>query len=276
MLTIATWNLKHAVKRGTTARADTWRYLADVVAPTIALTQEASAPPQDVAERSAIVSVPNGNQTWSTRVASFGPALTELRGPLHPSWNKALSFSIPESARTGTLAVASVELIDGPVVLISLYGRLGYADQSVIRVVADLLPLFDTPLRKRVILGGDLNIHSHSNNEAERRRAKPILDLIEALGLTNLVREAMARNLLVEGLRVGAQPCPCDQTDCYHVRTHRHGRHRQGEMANNDYLFGSPWLAARMTRLTVYNGDDDRAWTHSDHAPLVADFDVPA
>ena len=41
-------------------------------------------------------------------------------------------------------------------------------------------------------------------------------------------------------------------------------------MANNDYMFATEELADRLESVTVMNGDNDSAWTHSDHAPMVA------
>ena len=63
---------------------------------------------------------------------------------------------------------------------LSVYGMLRYADQSVLRAASDLLPIFDTPIGKRVVLAGDFNIYTHSNSMAERRRADPILAVLES------------------------------------------------------------------------------------------------
>jgi len=45
-------------------------------------------------------------------------------------------------------------------------------------------------------------------------------------------------------------------------------------MATNDYLFATPTLACELVSLKVMNGDDDPAWSISDHCPLVAEFAV--
>jgi hypothetical protein len=160
-----------------------------------------------------------------------------------------------------------------PVIGISLYGTLRYSEQSVLHAVADIMPLFDDPsVTRHVILGGDLNIHTHDERLRDRHRSAAILAVIEAIGFTNLLRDARSRGLLFEGQRDPTLPCPCDGTDCYHVSTHKHGRHAPGEMANNDYLYASPALAERLMKLEVRNGDADLAWSHSDHCPLVVDF----
>ena len=45
-------------------------------------------------------------------------------------------------------------------------------------------------------------------------------------------------------------------------------------MANNDYILATEDLARRLQSLEVMNGDADAAWLHSDHAPIVADFEL--
>ena len=125
--------------------------------------------------------------------------------------------------------------------------------------VADVMPLFDDrSLPARIVVGGDFNIHTHSNDPTERRRAGPMA-AVEALGLVNLVRAAKGRGLLHEGDRANAERCPCDGSDCYHVRTHRHGKHLQGAMADERLLVCNPPLAAALTSLEVRNGDGDVA-----------------
>ena len=157
--------------------------------------------------------------------------------------------------------------------VVSLYGMLRYADQSVPRAASDFRPIFDTALGKRVIVAGDFNIHTHSNVPAERRRAGPILALLESLGLRDLVRNAKNEGLLRQGHREYLeQPCPCGLPDCSHVRTYRHPRSKKGAMANNDYMFATEDLVARLQSLEIMNGDADEAWLHSDHAPMIADF----
>ena len=270
MLRIATWNLSHAVKHDRSRRAAGWRHLREFVAPDVALVQEGGIPFEGAQGSVAAAT----DRDWTTSVVSYGPPIEPFVGPVHPSWNAKLAFPIPDIAVRGTLAVARVASPIGPIISISLYGQLRYADQSVLRAVCDLIPLMDSPDRRLVILGGDLNIHTHSNDPHERARAGPILELIEAIGLRNLVRVARDRLLLREGEQAIREPCPCDGSDCYHVRTHRHRGHRPGEMANNDYLYASRALEERLVSLTVMNGDDDPTWALSDHCPLVASFRV--
>lgn len=267
---VATWNLSHAVKHDKGRRDRAWRHLASLGAD-VAIVQEAGLPISSV--KSSIVG-PNVEQPdWVTAIVSYGPEIRELEQPVRPSWNRKLEFRIPDAARPGTLAIAVVDIPqERPILAVSLYGRLRYADQSVLRAASDLLPLFDTPLGERVVLAGDLNIHTHSDNQAERRRAGPILGLLESFGLQDLVRQAKNKGLLRQGSQAHLERCPCGSEDCSHVRTHRHPQHALGRMANNDYLYATEGLARRLDSLTIMNGDDDEAWRHSDHAPIVASF----
>jgi len=266
----ATWNLSHAVKRGVDRRARAWRHLASLRAD-VAIVQEAGRP--ITGESASIIGAHPQLRDWVTAVVSYGPAIRELDQPVRPTWNRNAKFTIPDAARPGTLAVAVVDVPGArPVVAVSLYGMLRYADQSVLRAASDLMPLFDTPQGRRVVLAGDLNIHTHSNDAAERRRAGPILGLLESFGLRDLVRHAKSRGVLTQGAQLYLEPCPCGLEDCSHVRTHRHPRHAPGSMANNDYMYATEELASQLESLTIMNGDDDPAWQHSDHAPMIARF----
>ena len=266
----ATWNLSHAVKRGKDRRANAWRYLASLGVD-VAMVQEAGKPIAHV--ESSIVGPKRKPNDWVTAVVSYSPSLRELDQPVRPSWGRGLEFRIPDAARDGTLAVALVDIPGArPIVAVSLYGMLRYADQSILRAASDLLPIFDTPLGKRVVLSGDFNLHTHSNSMPERRRAGPILALLESFGLCDMVRRAKETGVLKQGPQEHLEPCPCGLPDCTHVRTHRHSRHAQGTMANNDYMYASEDLAARLESLEILNGDADPSWRHSDHAPLIARF----
>jgi endonuclease/exonuclease/phosphatase family metal-dependent hydrolase len=269
IMRVATWNLSHAVKKGRRTRERAWEHLG-AMAPDVALVQEAGT---HGVPSSVIRGRDRERRDWVTAVVSYGAPLAQFTREVRPSWNRKLSFTMPDIARDGTVAIAEATFTKSkPVIFISLYGMLRYADQSVLRVATDLIPLFDSPLGKRVILGGDLNIHTHSGSPSELRRAKPILALLESIGLHDLVRTAATRGVLRQGTQASAKPCPCAQPDCTHVRTHRHASQPPGTMANNDYLFATEELARSLSDLVVMNGDDDPAWKHSDHAPLIATF----
>lgn len=265
---IASWNLSHAVKRDPARRAKAWQYLASLDID-IAMVQEAGRPIEFVAQS---VEADNPDErNWTTSVVSYGPMLQQLQQPVRPSWNRDLEFSIPDAARPGTLALAIVEPAGAaPLLAVSLYGKLRYASQSVLRASSDLVPIFDTPVGKRVVLAGDLNMHTAARDEVERSCAVHALGLLEALGLRDLMREAATKGLLQQD----ATPCPCAYKPCSHVRTHRHRRHNANAIGSIDYMFATAAIADRLQSMTVLNAEDDPAWRHSDHAPLIAQFDL--
>lgn len=266
-----TWNLSHAVKRGRLRRLDAWRHLANL-ATDVALVQEAGLP---ISNGHASIVAPNGPANWVTAVVTYGPRIYDLDQPIRTRWNRSVEFRIPDAARPGTMALAMVEVqTQAPIMAVSLYGKLMYADQSVLRAASDLMPVFDSQVGRRVLLGGDLNTHTQSRLSAQRRRAAAVLALLESYGLCNLVSYAKREGLLKQGSQHDLQPCPCDEADCSHVRTHRHRSSPPGTMANNDYLFATSELVAKLSSVTVLNGDDDSSWSHSDHAPIVAEFDL--
>jgi hypothetical protein len=128
------------------------------------------------------------------------------------------------------------------------------------RVIADLVPLFDSPHGARVILGGDLNVSSSTKDPRQIDRAEAIFAAIRSLGL-------------VEAKSHVAQP-PASPADCAcgngGTCTHL------GTWANVelDHLFVSPSLAGQLTALSVDTAAVEAGL--SDHAPLVLDLALSA
>ena len=269
---IGTWNMSHAVKRDPRRREAAWDHLHSL-ALDIGLLQEAGG--EQHAFESEVRSNGESGWTYSARVVTSEFPLTKDPLLVRPNWNPKLEFDLPHISRIGTVAVGLVESVfPEPLVAVSLYGRLRYADQSVLQAACDLIPLMDSPLGRYVVVGGDFNLHTHSNNARERARARPILDLFASMGLYDLVAITKEGGQLQQGDRAVSLPCPCADRPCPHVMTHRHPRARPGSMANNDYLFASRAMAERLVGVHVQNGDAEPAWQHSDHAPVIATFQV--
>jgi hypothetical protein len=252
------------MKRGV-ARAGAWEHLVNLRADVV-LVQEAGFPIPGV--RQCVAGRKHEQRDWGTAVISYGPKLSDLPQPVRPSGTRR-EFAVPDAARLGTLALAVVD-IPGvqPVLAVSLHGRPRYAVQSMLRAVSDLLPIFRTPIGNRVLLAGDLNMHTAARDPAERSRTVHILGLLEAFGLQDLVQCAKAKGILTQE----AEGCRCKFQPCSHVRTHRHPRHRRDAVGSLDYMFASAELVGCLESLVVLNGDDDPAWRHSDHAPMIAEF----
>jgi endonuclease/exonuclease/phosphatase family metal-dependent hydrolase len=264
-LRVVTWNQDHW-KRTPAQREAGWARL-DAMRVDVALLQE-SVPPHGIGRERVLWREIGGSRRWGSSVLTFGMKLEEIT---HARTRYARHAYALQQTYPGAIAIGRVHPPAGlPVTVISVYGVMDpYVQTTLFRMVADLIPLFDSVDGRRVILGGDLNLETASQSP-ERPRLLAILASIESLGLVNLFRVAKERP-------PRAPNCPCAMgTDCFHVQTHRHdsfvGTDRQDFPSHLDYLFASPELAADCSRVWLDEGDAD--WALSDHRAVLADFDL--
>jgi len=165
MLKIIAWNLAH--------REESWRFLVGTDAD-IALVQEATAPPPDIAQGVAVDSAP-----WQTAGAGkyrpWRTAVVKLSDRVNVEWIEAKAIADAQPcelavSRLGTLAAAILTPPTGePLILASMYApwekfhaaarsREIYADASVHRVISDLTAFVGHNHKHRIIAAGDLNI----------------------------------------------------------------------------------------------------------------------
>lgn len=269
-IAVATWNLHQGVDKRAENIAATWRYLEHEVRPTVALVQEAFA--------KTIPETAGGSFYWPADPVPYDTALLAYAGSLEPlpdvitRYSTRRSFAIRPTVPATFAAARVVDVPEvEPFVAISLYGRIirQYAQTEVLRAVADLIPLFDArEFNRRIVLGGDLNVYDQTPDRVMRGRWKAILQVIEALGLVNLLKQT-------QPARGPAPGCPCEEPACWHVETFRHRsrKHNRPGYLTMDYLFATEELAARLTALEVW-GDRSEVWNLSDHCPLVARFEL--
>lgn len=265
-ISVATWNLHQGVDRRQANMDRTWQYLRDEVSPTVALVQEAFALP---AVGGGAVSPDPAPMRYRTAVIGYAAKVAELP-EIRTRYSTSTPFTIKPTLAT-TLAVAQVFPADvDPLVAVSLYGRMAplYAQTSVLVAAADLIPLFDDlRFRDRIVVGGDFNAYDQTGDMVMRDRWRAILAVFESLGLVNLAKATR----VARGPLIG---CVCRELDCYHVTTFIHRRAAAGSIGlMADYLFASPALASRLISFEVL-ADRPEVWEMSDHAPLVARFDV--
>jgi endonuclease/exonuclease/phosphatase family metal-dependent hydrolase len=269
-ISVVTWNLHQGVDKRPENVTATWRYLEQEVNPTVALVQEAFAKsiPQTTDRK---VYWPAGKVPYDTAVVAYAGRLESLPD-VTPRYRPRTTFAIRPTV-PATLAIARLVDVPGvePFVAISFYGRMAplYAQTGVLRAVADLIPLFDTPeFNRRIVLGGDLNVYDQTSDRVMRKRWNAILLMVEALGLVNLLK-------LTQPSRGPAPSCPCREPACWHVETFRHRNRSDGVPGyfTTDYLFATEDLAARLTALEVWR-DRPEVWTLSDHCPVVARFNL--
>ncbi len=259
---IATWNLNHWRQPllPFDSRRGAWDYLGVSMGAAVALVQEA-VPPLGVARDRAVYGEIAGHRNWGSAVVGLDPAITiEPIRSVRNQWSKRRYLL--DNSHPGSVAVARMGLPGiQPITLVSVYGVLdGAALSSMHRVVADLVPLFDSPDGARVILGGDLNVSLSSKDARYLARAEALLASVRALGLVEA-------KTLVADPPASAVGCGCGAAGgCGHL-----GTWKTSEL---DHLFVSPSLADQVTALTLDTAVVEAGL--SDHALLILDLALSA
>ncbi|MBN2559836.1 MAG: endonuclease/exonuclease/phosphatase family protein [Phycisphaerae bacterium] len=255
-------------------REEAWRCLLDDDYD-IALLQEATEPPDDVAQRLYVDHAP-----WQTAGAGltrrWRTAVVRLSDRVAVQWLEPKSV---EEARSGDLAVSRLGTLAGAVVtpsqgepftVLSLYGAWEkphratgsswiYADGSVHRLISDLSVLIGQQEGHRIVAAGDLNIlygYGENGSEYWASRYATVFSRMAALGLSFVGPQAP------DGRR--ADPWPPElPTHSDNVPTF-HARHQTPSTATRqlDFVFASNGTTERI-RTTARNEPDQ--WGPSDH-----------
>jgi endonuclease/exonuclease/phosphatase family metal-dependent hydrolase len=263
---VIAWNIAH--------RDDSWRSLLDSDAD-IALLQEASAPPIDVAGRITVDPAP-----WQTAGAGVNrrrrTAVVKLSNRVDIQWlePKQLADAGPRElavSRAGTLAAAIVTPVIGePFVVASMYAvwenphditgcRWIYADGSVHRLISDLSGLIGHRTRHRILAAGDLNIlHGYSEHGSAYWAARyaTVFQRMIAMGLTFVGPQAPAGRQ--------AEPWPDElPPESKNVPTYHTNQQTPATATRQlDFVFASVGLAERV-RVRAMN--EPNHWGSSDH-----------
>ena len=267
---VATWNTNHW-QRSLEERERTWAHVGRLGVDA-ALLQE-WVPPRNLRREQVIWRELGGSRRWGSAIVTFGPMIDEVTHAKSRYAQHAYSLM---NAHPGAVAIARAHPEGAaPITLISVYGVMDpYVQTTLFRVVADLIPLFDSADGRRVVLGGDLNLTtamSVPDDSAKRNleRYRAILKAVESLGLVNLFRAARSCPRPTPG-------CPCDGSDCYHVQTHRNrnliGTPQEHLPGHLDYLFATSDLACACTK--IWLDDADPQWQLSDHRAVLAEFEL--
>jgi endonuclease/exonuclease/phosphatase family metal-dependent hydrolase len=257
-LRIATWNLNHWRQPllPTDSRRSAWEYLSSSVVAQVALVQEA-VPPSELDRDRAVYGEMAGHRNWGSAVVALDPAISiePLRSVRVPYSRRRflLANTHPGSVAIAQLSVPGIQ----PITLVSVHGVLdGSPVSTILRVIADLVPLFDSPYGSRVILGGDLNITSATKDPKHIARAEAVFAAIRSLGLVE------AKGLIAEP-SASSPDCSCGfGGTCTHLAT--------WGQAELDHIFVSPSLARQVTAVTVDPAVVDAGL--SDHVPIVLDL----
>ncbi len=257
-LRLVTWNLNHwrqPLLPVDTRRA-AWAHLAGTLGAGVALVQEA-VPPSELPRDRAVYGELAGHRNWGSAIVALDTALSvEPLRSVRNRWSRRrflLANTHPGSVAVARLTVADIE----PITLVSVYGVLdGSSVATMLRITADLVPLFDSPYGARVILGGDLNVSRAATDPTSVARAEAVIAAIRSLGLVE------AKTIVAEPPAPAPDCCCGAEGTCDHIPTW--GR------AELDHLFVSPALVPMVTALSV----DPAAVAEglSDHVPLVLDL----
>lgn len=251
--------MDHWRRRAAKPRAAAWQFLRSLGAD-FALLQEAV--PMDVPKKQRVYRDEGiKGRGWGAAVVSFARPIEEIRvaRSLYSKSTQATDF---HKTMPGCVAVADPG--KGPL-LISIYGVFdeGYTVTTVHRLLSDLTPLLDSSSKRGVVVAGDLNV-STQMAVPHRARHRNVLERFATLGLVDCL--ALGRPP-----RAQLQECPCDDTPCRHVQTHRHPR--SAVPWQDDYVFVSERLAQRVKRCTVVDSGEPDPWQLSDHLPIVLEVE---
>lgn len=181
-----TWNMDHW-KRSLLEREHAWSYLRVLSQPDVALLQE-SVPPSDLSrDRYVYREIAHGRE-WGSSVVALDTGVD-----VEEVWSVRTRYSKVPLTRNhpGAVTVARVRAPDiDPITFVSVYCVLEdqfYSHTTMLRIIADLIPLFDSADGRRVILGGDFNLSTASSNVVELPRYKAIIEAVKSLGLVDLL-----------------------------------------------------------------------------------------
>jgi hypothetical protein len=175
LLRVVTWNLNHwrQPTLPTDTRHEAWRNL-ETMGAGVALLQEA-VPPIDLPRDRVAYGEIAGHRNWGSVVVALDPhaTLEPVRSVRIP-WTRRrflLANTHPGSVSVAELTLPGIQ----PITFVSIYGVMdGSSTSSMLRIAADLVPLFDSPRGARVILGGTSTCHGLGRTRgrsSERRRS---------------------------------------------------------------------------------------------------------
>jgi len=260
---LATWNL-NAPFTSAESRLSQWNWLATTVDADVAVLTEAQLPEQGLPAGWSAVHRDGGIDTrrkWGTIIAArngyelrdITNGVTGRRG-FNLSHSRPGAVTVTDVQRNGKLLVTVIGVY--ALTTDSLGRKTGNGYASLLEILSDLQPLFESDRRKRLVLAGDLNLWP-----------------------TDLPKEIYRGffDAVLETEKSRWEPgycCVCEpDTKCGHLWTHWN-RSAPNKIQNLDYIFISKKLYLRLGAVTGGRRDfpDSDKW--SDHAPVVADLRV--
>lgn len=264
---ITSWNIAR--------RDECWRELARSEAD-VALLQEASAPPADIAAQVGVEPTPwltagSKHRPWRTSVAQIDSHLRLERITTVPLGSDATHWGI---SCPGTLAGAVVHREDAePLTVISAYTTWEaphastasswiYSDAAAHRLVSDVAALIGRQSGHRILVAGDFNIlHGYGEDSSPywAQRYRTVFDRMEAMGMHMVGPQAPH----------GRQAAPWPQelpSTSRNVPTYHSTSQRPATATRQlDFVFASTALREQVS-VTARNTPDE--WGPSDHCRI--------
>lgn len=269
MLKILSWNINRS--------REPWQRLIDCDAD-IALLQEATEPPAEIASRYDV-----GSEPWEThgtgRKYGYRTAFIRLNPRVNVERIRTAPLTCAEPtelpvSRVGTIAGARVQHPDAQETfdLFSIYGswespRTGagrwiYADATCHRLISDLSALIGTQSSHQMLAAGDLNIlrgYGDNGSAYWTARYQTVFDRFDAVGMPCVGPQHP------DGRRP-ADPWPAElPRDGLNVPTFRPQASPASAVRQLDFVFASKSIAAR-TRARAMN--ELTEWGPSDHCQI--------
>jgi hypothetical protein len=202
---------------------------------------------------------------WATAiVGADGRPFTSMEPtPLHEAIDGFFAVSHP-----GTFAITEEHLEAGErLTLAAVYAqwnrrignRYSYPDPALHRTLSDLELLFRERADELILCEGDFNVHLHTDS------GRLLVARLRSMGLE-----------LIGPFRSEGEPrlgrCPCPDLSCRCVNTYLYQSNPSYVPYQLDFFFATP---AMRERLVACWPDPDPLWyTHSDHRPIFATFDI--
>jgi endonuclease/exonuclease/phosphatase family metal-dependent hydrolase len=254
-LRVATWNMDHWRRTQDQRRAG-WDHVLAGMGVDVVLLQE-TVPPREQARDRVVYQEIGDFRAWGSAVAAASDRvrLEEISTARTPFSRRRFTL---RNTYPGSVSIARAE-IEGvaPITFVSVYTVIDvYAQTTLLRQIADLIPLFDSADGARVILAGDLNLFPGIAG-ANRGRIEGIFGALRSVGLVDISDlDLLERPVHLDG-------CPCGLGEaCRHFPTW--GKYQL------DHMFVSEALSSQVRGLRL--DTDAVSAGMSDHTPVIADF----
>jgi len=245
---IATWNMDYW-KREKQPRKAAWEYLDEIIAPDIALVQEAAP----ISKYMGFIGT--GNKPSGSLIGNETVLWQEIGGGRN--WGSGvLTKNFPlrqvyfNNSFQGSVMAAEVLLPDKSLLtVISLYGLIvnGYSTTTLHTILSDLTILLNKS--KRVIIGGDFNasLQYDEKYSGQYPSHRMFFERLLDFGLVNCIEK-------------------------FHPEPIQTIRHSNSEFPwQNDYIFASKGIIGMLQSCDVI--DNTQVHEFSDHNPVVATFE---